>query len=199
MRVLAARNVPVTTSTLHKQVPGMAKSTALQAIQRLQETAGLLVRMIPAGRGAAPTEAQTPTGPIVQVNEGRPRPNRTYQDLLRSRADEAAFDHYFTSQLTLVPVAANTAPRAIGAPGLVIGASISPNGRYVSGTGATLRMGPRIHYVKPTATGTGDATSWANASAVPRWMFRGIWSSRRISARRRWGPVAQSSSSPAAA
>ncbi|MBD2699916.1 right-handed parallel beta-helix repeat-containing protein [Spirosoma sp. BT702] len=41
---------------------------------------------------------------------------------------------------------------------------INPNGRYVSGTGATLRMGTRIHYVKPTATGTGDATSWANAS-----------------------------------
>lgn len=99
-------------------------------LEWMPDNSAVLVRMIPAGRGAAPSEAQTPTGPIVQVNEGRPRPNRTYQDLLRSRADEAAFDHYFTSQLTLVPVI-GAAPRPIGAPGLIIGASLSPNGRYI--------------------------------------------------------------------
>ena len=42
-------------------------------LEWLPDNSALLVRMIPAGRGAAPTEAQTPTGPIVQVNEGRLR------------------------------------------------------------------------------------------------------------------------------
>jgi hypothetical protein len=81
--------------------------------------------MIPAGRRARRRPAGA-AGPIVQVNEGRTAPNRTYQDLLRNSGDEAQFDHYFTSQLTLVPVAANARPRAIGAPGLILGASISP-------------------------------------------------------------------------
>ena len=100
-------------------------------LEWLPDSSALLVRTIPNGRRPAPAAAGAPTGPIVQVNEGRTAPNRTYQDLLRNGGDEAQFEHYFTSQLTLVPVAAGARPRAIGAPGLILGASVSPDGRYI--------------------------------------------------------------------
>lgn len=47
MRALAARSEPITTAALRKQEPGMAPSSVFQAVQRLQEQAGLLVRFIP--------------------------------------------------------------------------------------------------------------------------------------------------------
>lgn len=60
---------------------------------------------------------------------GRAAPVRTYQDLLSNAGDEALFDHYFTSQLTLVPLSG--APRAVGEPAVLLGAGVSPDGRYL--------------------------------------------------------------------
>ena len=101
----------------------------------LPDSSGLLARMVPAGRGAAPVAPQAPGGPTVQETAGRTAPVRTYQDLLRSRADEALFDHYFTSQLTLVGLNGG-ATRRVGAPGLIWGSDVSPDGRYILQTRA---------------------------------------------------------------
>ncbi|HVL42332.1 MAG TPA: prolyl oligopeptidase family serine peptidase, partial [Brevundimonas sp.] len=60
---------------------------------------------------------------------GRAAPARTYQDLLTDPGDEALFDHYFTSQLTLVPL--NGRARTVGEPAVYLGASVSPDGRHV--------------------------------------------------------------------
>jgi dipeptidyl aminopeptidase/acylaminoacyl peptidase len=96
----------------------------------LPDSSGLLVRMVPAGRGAAPTAALAPSGPTVQENAGRAAPVRTFQDLLRNSTDEALFDHYFTSQLALVNLSGG-APRNVGRPGLYWGSSVSPDGRFL--------------------------------------------------------------------
>jgi dipeptidyl aminopeptidase/acylaminoacyl peptidase len=111
----------------------------------LPDSSGLLVRMVPAGRGPAPKVGGAPAGPLVQENAGRTAPVRTYQDLLRSPSDEALFAHYFTAQLTHVPLAG--AARAIGAPGLLLGASVSPDGRYILHT----RVKRPFSYVVPAA------------------------------------------------
>ena len=112
----------------------------------MPDSTALLVRTIPARRGPAPIAAGAPGGPIVQENAGRTAPVRTYQDLLSNSADEALFDHYFTSQLAIVP-AAGGAARPIGAPGLYWGASPSPDGRYL-----LLTRGKRpFSYVVPAA------------------------------------------------
>lgn len=112
----------------------------------LPDSSALVVRTIPARRGAAPGTTAAPTGPIVQENAGRTAPVRTYQDLLGNSGDEALFDHYFTSQLAIVP-AAGGAPRLVGAPGLYWGASPSPDGRYL-----LLTRGKRpFSYVVPAA------------------------------------------------
>ncbi|HEY0778630.1 MAG TPA: hypothetical protein VGD56_11750, partial [Gemmatirosa sp.] len=56
---------------------------------------------VPAARGAAPAPATIPTGPIVQESDGRAAPNPTFEDLLKSPADEALFDYYATAQVAI--------------------------------------------------------------------------------------------------
>ncbi len=114
------------------------------AIEWTPDSRAILVRLVPAGRGPAPAGAAAPSGPIVQENAGRAAPVRTYQDLLANPHDEALFDHYFTSQLALVPVDGGRA-RNIGAPGLVMEASLSPDGRNILQT----RVKRPFSYVVP--------------------------------------------------
>jgi dipeptidyl aminopeptidase/acylaminoacyl peptidase len=95
----------------------------------MPDSRGLLVRTVPAGRGPTPAALADPA-PIVQVNEGRTAPVRTYQDLLRNAGDERLFDHYFTAQPLLVS-AADGSSRKVGAAGVYLGASPSPDGRYL--------------------------------------------------------------------
>lgn len=95
----------------------------------LPDSRSILVRWVLAGRGAAPAALATPV-PIIQVNEGRTAPVRTYQDLLKNSGDERLFDHYFTSQPLLVSVADGSS-RKVASPGVYLGASPSPDGRYL--------------------------------------------------------------------
>lgn len=95
----------------------------------LPDSSGLIVRAIPAGRGAAPDVTRPPTGPLIDETGGRAAPVRTYQDLLTDPADEALFDHYFTGQLVLAPL--NGQPRAIGQAGVILGFSVAPDGRHI--------------------------------------------------------------------
>ena len=99
------------------------------AFDWLPDSSGLMVRMVPEGRGAAPDVSRPPAGPVVEESMGRAAPVRTYQDLLSNAGDEALFDHYFTSQLTLVPLSG--AARPVGEPAVVLGAGVSPDGRYL--------------------------------------------------------------------
>jgi dipeptidyl aminopeptidase/acylaminoacyl peptidase len=71
----------------------------------------------------------TPTGPIIQQSLGRTAANRTYQDLLQNSADESMFEHYATSQIAVVSITGESAP--IGAPGIHLQATPSPDGRYI--------------------------------------------------------------------
>ncbi len=65
------------------------------------DDSGFLVRRLPKGRpGLIDTDNSIPTGPIVSVNEaGTKAQNRTYQDLLKSPADEANFETLATSEI----------------------------------------------------------------------------------------------------
>jgi len=109
----------------------------------MSSSAALLCKTVPAGRGPAPSALATPAGPIVQESEGRAAPNRTYQDLLQSPADEALFDHYFTSQLAVVPL--DGAPALLGEPAAYVDAKPSPDGNYV----LTARVHRPYSYVVP--------------------------------------------------
>jgi len=94
----------------------------------LMDGTALICRFIPEGRGAAPAES-APKGPATQDAIGRAAPNRTFQDLLKDGADEARFDHYFTSQLARVALDGAITP--LGEPAVYLGASPSPDGKWL--------------------------------------------------------------------
>ncbi|MFN3668304.1 MAG: S9 family peptidase [Brevundimonas sp.] len=126
--------VDVASARARKLTDARVNAAAGAAFDWLPDSSGLLVRMTPEGRGAAPDVTRPPTGPTVAESMGRAAPARTYQDLLSDPGDEALFDHYFTSQLTLVPL--NGAARTLGAPAVYLGARVSPDGRHVLQTTA---------------------------------------------------------------
>ncbi len=84
---------------------------------------------LPAGRGPAPAAAAVPTGPITQESEGKAAPNPTFQDLLKSPADEAQFDHYATAQVALVGLDGRWT--SVGAPAVHTRVAPSPDGRWL--------------------------------------------------------------------
>ncbi|HEU0016579.1 MAG TPA: prolyl oligopeptidase family serine peptidase, partial [Longimicrobium sp.] len=105
-------------------------ATATSPFRWLPDNSGFIVARVPAGRGAVPEASNVPGAPVIQENQGRAAPVRTYQDLLAGPHDEALYEHYFTSQLVRVPVAGG-AGTPLGRPGVVSGFGVSPDGRYV--------------------------------------------------------------------
>ena len=89
----------------------------------------LLCKTIPDARATAPVAPSVPSGPVAQESFGRKSPERTYQDLLSDRYDEARFTYYGTSQLAIVSLDGTT--RSIGAPAVYTVASPSPDGRFI--------------------------------------------------------------------
>ncbi len=89
----------------------------------------LVCKTIPESLGAAPQPVATPTGPVMQESFGKKSPERTYQDLLADRFDEARFTHFGTSQLAIVSL--NGSARNIGAPAVLTSATPSPDGSHV--------------------------------------------------------------------
>lgn len=94
------------------------------------DAARMICRMVPANRGAPPPDHSVPTGPIIQQSMARAAANRTYQDLLRSPADEALFDYLARSQLAIVTTEGAVTP--IGPPGVYRSVTPSPDGKYFS-------------------------------------------------------------------
>jgi dipeptidyl aminopeptidase/acylaminoacyl peptidase len=89
----------------------------------------LACKVIPSDRGAEPARSITPTGPVVQEAAGRAAPNRTYQDLLETPADERLFEHYATSRVAIV--SADGPARLVGDAGIHLSVAPSPDGRYL--------------------------------------------------------------------
>ncbi|GAA0869120.1 S9 family peptidase [Brevundimonas basaltis] len=119
----------VASGQARKLTDARINATAGGAFDWLPDSSGLMAQMVPAGRRAAPDVSGPPSGPTVEESMGRAAPVRTYQDLLANAGDEALFEHYFTSQLTLVPLQGRARP--IGEPAVHLGASVSPDGRYL--------------------------------------------------------------------
>jgi dipeptidyl aminopeptidase/acylaminoacyl peptidase len=95
----------------------------------MSDSASLICQTVPAGRGPGPVRSEVPVGPVVQENLGRVTPAATYEDLLKGPEDEEIFDYYAVSQVVLVRLDGKSTP--IGKPGVVEGASASPDGNYI--------------------------------------------------------------------
>ena len=90
----------------------------------------LVATIHPTNRGAEPAAPRVPSGPVVQENQGRVTPARTYQDLLANEYDAQLFEYHFTSQLARVPLD-GAEPTPLGEPGMIAGFSTAPGGEYL--------------------------------------------------------------------
>lgn len=90
----------------------------------------LLVKMLPKDRQPIrDAKKDLPTGPIVSTADGIVSSNRTYQDLLKNKMDEANFETLATSELFMVSLDGKASPFKPAA--IYAGVSFSPDGNYL--------------------------------------------------------------------
>lgn len=122
---------------------GDARTGAVRAVPRLQlndvlgspfewekGSGTLLVRAVPAGRGAPPAAPEVPREPIVQETAGKTSQMATFQDLLASADDEALFAYYARTQVARVD-ASSLHVEPVLEPEFWLGVEPSPDGRYL--------------------------------------------------------------------
>ncbi len=107
-----------------------ANDVLASAFAWMNDNTNLFVQLIPENREAAPQAPAVPFGPIVEETAGKFSKVMTFQDLLRNPHDENLFEYHATSQLAVVNVHTNEVQK-IGEPGLIAGASFSPDEKYV--------------------------------------------------------------------
>lgn len=93
------------------------------------DSESLLIFEIPEARKPAARGLRLPEGPSVQESSGRKAPVRTFQDLLRSPADEEDFNYYTEAEIFKVTLTAEKSrflPKAI-----YRSVSYSPGGEYL--------------------------------------------------------------------
>jgi dipeptidyl aminopeptidase/acylaminoacyl peptidase len=92
------------TGAVHR-IPGVQLNPMFgDELNWMPDQTTLLVKLVPAHSGPAPTAAETAESPSIQESDGRRGQSSTYEarDTLNSASDEAQFDYYATSQLALV-------------------------------------------------------------------------------------------------
>jgi dipeptidyl aminopeptidase/acylaminoacyl peptidase len=121
----------------------------------------LIVRLVPAGRGAAPAESSVPRGPHVQESLGHAGPAPTYEDLLATPHDEDLFDYYATAQLASLD-AATGKWTPLGSPAIFTTFRPSPDGKHL--------MVSRLHrpysYQLPANAFPAEVEVWDRAAKV---------------------------------
>jgi dipeptidyl aminopeptidase/acylaminoacyl peptidase len=91
----------------------------------------LLVKAAPVDAGTPPSADIGQSGPGVQETNGEKGESSTYEvrDVLTDKHSEALFDHYATSQLTLVDVEGRA--QRIGAPAIFTNVDVAPDGHHI--------------------------------------------------------------------
>jgi dipeptidyl aminopeptidase/acylaminoacyl peptidase len=90
----------------------------------------LLVKVLPKNRKPLiDGKKDLPKGPTVSTADGSKSQNRTYQDLLKNKTDEANFESLVTSELYKISVSGKA--ELFKAADLYAGESFSPDGKYL--------------------------------------------------------------------
>lgn len=122
--------VDVATGKARKADGVRVNASLVDAVVWMPDNSGVLVPLVPAGRGAAPSTPVVPPGPKIQESDGKAGPTRTYQDMLSSPHDEALFEYYATSQLALYDTGSGKSTN-IGPPAIYWNVKVAPSGKYV--------------------------------------------------------------------
>lgn len=116
-----------------KQIPGVQLNPIFgTTVQWLGGGQQLLVKLVPANQGPAPSSGGVPTGPDTQESLGGSGESSTYEtrDTLSSTHDEALFAYYGASQLAVVDAVTGTV-RPVAAPALYNDVNAAPDGVHV--------------------------------------------------------------------
>ncbi|WP_049430085.1 TolB family protein, partial [Stenotrophomonas maltophilia] len=116
-----------------KQIPNVQLNPIFgNTVQWLGGSQNLLVKLVPANQGPAPSNGGVPTGPDAQESLGSSGESSTYEarDTLTSVHDEKLFAYYGASQLAVVDTAAGSV-RPVGQPALFNDVSAAPDGVHV--------------------------------------------------------------------
>ncbi|AXE32948.1 S9 family peptidase [Chromobacterium phragmitis] len=116
-----------------RKIPGIRLNPMLNdELQWMPDQKTLLVKAVPTAQGPAPAKSVGPDGPSVQETDGVQGESSTYEtrDTLNNPHDEALFDYYGTSQLTLVDAQSGKLT-PIGKPALYDALQPAPDGRHV--------------------------------------------------------------------
>ncbi len=116
-----------------KQVPGVQLNPIFgSTVQWLGGSQNLLVKLVPANQGAAPSDGGVPTGPDAQESLGSSGESSTYEarDTLTSAHDEKLFAYYGASQLAVVDTTSGKV-RPVGSAAIFNDVSAAPDGVHV--------------------------------------------------------------------
>lgn len=95
-----------------------------------KDNESILVKMLPKNRAALlDAKKDLPLGPIISNADGSKSQNRTYQDLLKNKNDEANFENIITSELYKVNI--NGATTLFKSADMYAGEDFSPDGNYL--------------------------------------------------------------------
>ncbi|CAM4414274.1 S9 family peptidase [Flavobacterium terrigena] len=90
----------------------------------------LLVKLLPKNRKALIDDKKSlPKGPTVSTADGSKSQNRTFQDLLKNKTDEANFESLVTSELYKISISGKS--ELFKAADIYAGESFSPDGKYL--------------------------------------------------------------------
>jgi dipeptidyl aminopeptidase/acylaminoacyl peptidase len=105
-------------------------AVAAKPLEWMPDSRALLVHLVPAGRGAPPTELAIPAGPDVQESAGKAAGTGTFEDLLQNAHDEKLYEYYATAQLALVGIAGGQVT-PLGKPAIFETTAPAPDGKHL--------------------------------------------------------------------
>lgn len=119
-------------------------ATLHTAIAWTPDGRSIVTVLLPENRGAPPVAPAVPAGPQVRLTTPETNRIRTYPDLLHGPHERALLEYYATGQLAVIDVERRRA-RRLGAPAMISGVDVSPDGLHVR---VTTMRGP-FSYIVP--------------------------------------------------
>lgn len=122
--------IDVATSSAKKITSDNLNANLGSPFNWMKDNENLLIKVLPQNRPALiDSKKDLPNGPTVSLSDGSKSQNRTFQDLLKNKTDEANFETLVTSELYKVNLSG--AMQLYKPAAIYAGESVSPDGNYL--------------------------------------------------------------------